>query len=260
MAAPNIARTISASEDFASTKEYADYLAGILATSLRELNWLLTGNLDVKNIKSKSIVTDLLSAGSVKTNILDAGAVTADKMTVSELSAITANMGTLTAGTIIGALIKTASSGQRVELSSTDNLLKAINNAGNYINILPNYAGSPALEFYNGLAQLLVFMSGNTVVFNSVGATDISISATSDLGLFCGTLGAVTTNSWSQFYSSADSESLQDVFDSIQESISDALVLISALSTSITSINSTISSINSSISDLESRVTALENP
>ena len=47
--------------------------------------------------------------------------ITADKLFVLQLSAITADMGSLTAGTITGALIQTAASGARVALSSAAN-------------------------------------------------------------------------------------------------------------------------------------------
>lgn len=76
-------------------------LANLVARMIKEMEWLLTGNLDVHNIRAKSI--------------------TADRMKVDQLSAISADLGHITAGlveavTIIGSLIKTAEFGQRVEL------------------------------------------------------------------------------------------------------------------------------------------------
>lgn len=90
MAAPKITNSISPQEDFQDTAAYADYLAGIIARNLREVLWLLTGNLDVANIKAKSITADLIRANTI----------TADKMDVQELSAIAANLGHITAGLI----------------------------------------------------------------------------------------------------------------------------------------------------------------
>ena len=66
--------------------------------------------------------TDDLEAESVRTRHLGAGIVTADKISVLQLSAITADMGSLTAGTITGATIQTATSGARVELTSATGL------------------------------------------------------------------------------------------------------------------------------------------
>lgn len=64
--------------------------------------------------------TDDLEAESVRTRHLGAGIVTADKISVLQLSAITADMGSLTAGTITGATIQTATSGARVVLDSAN--------------------------------------------------------------------------------------------------------------------------------------------
>jgi len=57
---------------------------------------------------------DLIVDGSVKAEAIAANAVTAEKVNVTSLSAISADMGTITAGTI-----KTAASGYRVEVSDT---------------------------------------------------------------------------------------------------------------------------------------------
>lgn len=200
MPTPRLGTTAAPMEDFDSVEDYVQYLVGIIVSNFRELDWLTSGNLDVHNIKAKSI--------------------TADRMSVKKLSAIAADLGTITAGTVIGALIKTAIDGQRVELSSVENLLKAINTDGHFISILPDISGSPAIQFKSGLAQLLMFMAGNSVVINSVGSTDISLSSTSDLGLFCGVSGMVTTNSWSKFYSSGDGETLQEALSSLSARIS----------------------------------------
>jgi hypothetical protein len=55
---------------------------------------------------------------SIKTINLAVASVTADRISVAQLSAITADMGSLTAGTITGAVIRTSASGARVELNS----------------------------------------------------------------------------------------------------------------------------------------------
>lgn len=49
---------------------------------------------------------------------------------VGNLQAISANMGSLTSGTITGALIRTAASGQRVEMDYASNYLSSYNNSG----------------------------------------------------------------------------------------------------------------------------------
>jgi hypothetical protein len=89
-----------------------------LAKFQKIVRYLMNGGLDDENIRADSITTELLKAGSV----------IAEKINVSELSAINANLGTITAGllqavniigsTITGSTIRTAASGERIELSS----------------------------------------------------------------------------------------------------------------------------------------------
>lgn len=70
------------------TKDAGD-LAEQLAILIKELDFL-NGYIDDKNIKAASITAELIKAGVI----------TADKMNVTQLSAIAANLGTITAGTL----------------------------------------------------------------------------------------------------------------------------------------------------------------
>lgn len=96
--------------------------------------------------------------------------ITANVMNVQQLSAIAADMGTLTAGTIIGALIKTADTTYpRIEFSSVNNLLQAFLNATQFISISPSFTGSPTLIFETPNARAIISPSDATgvTVFNS---------------------------------------------------------------------------------------------
>jgi hypothetical protein len=73
-----------------SSDEYLRYIAESLAMLQEELQNILEGRISAQNIRSESIETRNLKAGSV----------VADKIDVTELSAISANMGTITAGSI----------------------------------------------------------------------------------------------------------------------------------------------------------------
>jgi hypothetical protein len=75
-------------------------------------------------IDDDSVTTPKLAAGAVIASKIAANAVTADKINVSELSAISADIGTVTAGDIRGARIRTSTSGDRVEISDTDDSIK----------------------------------------------------------------------------------------------------------------------------------------
>lgn len=64
------------------------------------------------------VQADDVEAESLRAIHMAAASITADRLSVLQLSAITADMGSLTAGTITGAIIRTAASGARVELNS----------------------------------------------------------------------------------------------------------------------------------------------
>lgn len=90
-----------------------------------EAAFLTLGDLAFLDSITETQITD----SSISTPKLQAGAVTAAKMSVGSLSAITANLGTITAGsitgiTITGSLVRTASSGTRVQLNQSTNSLQ----------------------------------------------------------------------------------------------------------------------------------------
>jgi hypothetical protein len=82
-------------------------------------------------VQAESITTVNLAAAAITTDKVAAGAITAAKISVSQLSAIAADIGTITAGTITGVLVRTAASGQRVEMSSTG--LRTYDSAGSVV-------------------------------------------------------------------------------------------------------------------------------
>jgi hypothetical protein len=102
----------------------------------KELDYLLNGSLDVNNIRAHSI--------------------TAETLNVDELSAISANLGTITAGIIngiqiYGSYIATSNGTYpRCEMSATGNVFAAYLDANNYITIEPDYGGSPSVNFFQG--------------------------------------------------------------------------------------------------------------
>jgi hypothetical protein len=93
------------------------YRVRAVDTSDNEGDWAVETSAALSQIAS-----DHLAALSITTAKLAAGAVTAEKITVSQLSAIAADLGTITAGTVTGATIRTSASGARVVLDSTNGL------------------------------------------------------------------------------------------------------------------------------------------
>lgn len=90
---------------------------------------VLTGEIGSTKITPNSITTNEIMASTIQGGDIAATTITglniqgssigADKLSVTTLSAITADMGAMTAGTITGAVIRTAASGTRITLDST---------------------------------------------------------------------------------------------------------------------------------------------
>jgi|2_EtaG_2_1085320.scaffolds.fasta_scaffold03884_4 hypothetical protein len=109
-----------------------------------------------------------IGGGKITTN-----SIAADKLSVSTLSAISADMGTITAGTITGATLQTASSGRRIAMSS------AVNNK---------------ISFYNESDTLI----GDLIVTGSASEGELNLLLVDGAGL---TMGYGTGVSSSNFFS-----------------------------------------------------------
>lgn len=104
--------------------------AKILANTITAGN-IASGTITATQIAAGTITASQISSATITATQIAAGTITADRLSVTSLSAITADLGTVTAGTITGATIKTAASGDRLELSS--GTLKAIVGAQNQV-------------------------------------------------------------------------------------------------------------------------------
>lgn len=166
---------------------------GILIKNLSELNGYLTS----KNIRANSIV--------------------ADRLDVNELSAITANLGTITAGLIqsvqiFGSYIATANGTYpRVEFTSADNFIKAAQDANRYVIVTPISGGSPAIQLYDGVAtkSLLFYVDSGGSNIAAIGNLDLSASG-----------GYVRYNDWDEVYSIGDGQTLQSALDGLSSAVS----------------------------------------
>lgn len=182
-----------------SLDDVKNYLIGFI----RNMNWLLSelDDLNVNNITAKSIKVD-------------------------QLSSISADLGTITAGIIIGALIKTAASSfPRIELSSSDNLMTAYQDADNFVAIDPDLTGAPTVYFNStgGIkATFAVDGTGNLSLL-TVDGLDINIGAAHNLLLYSqgSAFGFhVQVNNWDSFQNKATSETLQEALDAKADAFS----------------------------------------
>jgi hypothetical protein len=138
---------------------------------------ILAGEITAGKLAADSIVASNIQAGQITGVKIAADAVDADKINVTTLSAITANMGTVTAGTF-----KTADSGYRVEVSDTGGFPiwygTGTKTAGNAL----FYVDTSGAVYINAV---VVAQAGSTVAFfNASVATIVKI----------GFVASITTN------------------------------------------------------------------
>ena len=147
--AGNIAADAITAVKIATDAITTDKLIANAVTSVKiAANTIVAGNIAAGTITATELATDSVVAAKIQ-----AGAVTAVKISVATLAAINANMGaitagsldavTITGGTITGTTIKTAASGLRTEIDSTN-----------------------GVRFYNSGGTQTAQLNGDTLQFN----------------------------------------------------------------------------------------------
>src|SRR5690606_27372997 len=121
------------------------------------LRYLLNGQLDFENIRAKGIKADNIEADKLSAISADLGEINAGSITGIEI------YGTeIEGGTITGSLIQTEDSGMypRIELSSSENLLKAESGPNSNIQFKAYHSGTPAMIFTEGGNISLIMAMG----------------------------------------------------------------------------------------------------
>lgn len=198
--------------DPAALPAYVKDLANTTAKMAKDLEFILNGNIAFDNIRAESIETQNLKAG----------AVTAEKITVAELSAISANLGHITAGLIesikiYGSYIATRKTGYpKAELNDNGDLVAVWTDAENYVTIEPGLFNEPTMVYRRAGAMSLILgpVSGFTALMASL---DLLVGTQSgSLTLSCGTgpLDKIGVPSWIRLYNGSTGVTLQQELDS----------------------------------------------
>lgn len=153
--------TITAGSVISATIAATNITGTIVNAQIANIDWAKIQNVAIVNADIVNLSASKITSGDVASARLTANVLTALQANVSTLSAITADIGTITAGsitgvTITGGTIRTASSGLRVQLSSS--LLGEIN----WYDSGGNNDGTIAL-----LANSLVIESADDILFSS---------------------------------------------------------------------------------------------
>ena len=143
-------------------------------------------------------------AGSVGPDQVQPNAITADKIDVTDLSAITANLGTINAGTINGVVIngstlRTAESGPRVEISAGENAVTLYPGGVTPAAIFRAISNNTVLAISWAMSSPLVTMqntsSGATLRLIGNGSSPAVLDVTNEGGISAGFDGARMRNS-----------------------------------------------------------------
>lgn len=193
--------------DLNTLRNYVEELANHLAKLAKDLDYIINGNLDVKNIRANSI--------------------TAEALNVDQLSAISANLGEITAGIIrgieiYGSFIATSESGYpRVEMSTTDKYFKVWLNVNTYIEIIDQGdEGMPQIIWNRGSQR---FRMGHGIHYTPSGTfpglysnTQFTISAEDKLELFSTEIDIVN---WGALYNITQGKTLQQEINDLTSAI-----------------------------------------
>ncbi|MFF2156057.1 hypothetical protein ACFVVQ_12145 [Paenibacillus chitinolyticus] len=187
-----------------------EQLGQIIGRVIKELNYLMDGMLGNENIRVKSIQ--------------------ADRIDVNKLSAISADLGHITAGlieaikmigsTIIGSYIATSEySFPKIEFSSVGTLLKASTTANNFMKIDPAFFESPSLEWDSPNLKLSMGIYQNRFLINTLSG-DVQIGSSFGSLYLSASNGYVRVPDWARFMNSGNGRTLQSELDSLSARIS----------------------------------------
>ena len=126
-------------------------------------------------IAANAITSTKIRAGAVIAGKIAANAVTAVEINVATLSSITADIGTLTAGTISGVLYRTASSGIRIEMTSSfTNQLRYFNSRNRLIGSLRSVGNNIQLLMESGMGNIVLNTQASSAIINLVAGSSVT--------------------------------------------------------------------------------------
>ncbi|MEK4108118.1 hypothetical protein NST28_29045 [Paenibacillus sp. FSL R10-2791] len=188
--------------DAGELREYIKYLSNQIAIMFKDLDFTLNGDINFQNVKAKSI--------------------TADRMDVQELSAITANLGHIVAGLIesvqiFGSYIATRNGAfPRAEINNTGDLLAVYTDADNYLTIEPGITGEPTVTIRKSGAVSLILGPAFGLTGLLASTPIVLGTQNGNTNIVCGDSDDVIIPSWSQFKNTETGTSLQAELDSIR--------------------------------------------
>jgi len=135
------------------------YIKGDLTAGNIDAARVTTGTFSTSRIPNLS--ADIITSGDIGTNRLSANVLAALKASITYLSAIVADIGTINAGTIsgvtiTGGVLQTATSGARVKITGADNSVRFYNGGGNLCGEIYGDSGASGSLVIDGAYSLYI--------------------------------------------------------------------------------------------------------
>lgn len=185
-------------------------LKNAVGKMVKELTWLLQ-NLDTRNVNE------------LNAEVIIANTITAEKMNVTELSAISADMGEITAGIvrgveIYGSKISTNETGYpKAEMSITENIFKVSLDANNTLTIAGDYGGTPSIFFASPSNNFI--LASNDVRADVGSLKELRIESGENIVLEPN-IGTVSLPTWSKIKNVSTGRTLQQELNDIYTALS----------------------------------------
>jgi uncharacterized protein YjbI with pentapeptide repeats len=144
----NIGGTVSSAQIGDDQVTSSELLDNIFASEALVDQFFASGVFHADRIITDTITATQIAALTITAAEIAANTITANKMNISQLSALTADLGTITAGTVTGALIRSASAGARNEFDSTS--FRAIDASGV---VVAELAGASGLDLMGAASE-----------------------------------------------------------------------------------------------------------
>lgn len=145
----------------------AGFTAAVPTTDL--LGQITHTQISTPNLAALSANLGTVTAGTLTANVAYLGTVSAAQISASMLSAITANLGEVTAGTVTGVTFRTAASGERAEISGSNNRLRFFNSSSSLIASFGAYtATEPKINIQIGAGLYINTSTGTTALASEI--------------------------------------------------------------------------------------------
>jgi hypothetical protein len=178
--------SLSASQITTGSLDAARIAAGSISASAINANSGTFNTANIPTLNANKITTGTLGASVVYSGSIQANQISAGTLAAGVIYSGTINANSITAGTLTGSTLRTAASGQRVEISSSTNNISFYNSAGNLLSRMGGTTDGTLTAFTSGGSSVsAVYASASSsaaAVFASNSSSGTCVTAFNTIG------------------------------------------------------------------------------